>query len=119
MAVVVRCPACRGEAQVGPEAIGLLVVCPRCSEPFLAAAEAVPIGESANGRPGASRPRRARAEPVAPARQPLRRRRHQPAEPAPAQGPDPHDPPPPHSSGLPASVLVGLALLPFAIPLLW
>src|SRR5439155_23835406 len=63
--------------------------------------------------------RRARAEPVAPGRQPLRRRRHQPAEPAPAPGPDPHDPPPPHSSGLPASVLVGLALLPFAIPLLW
>lgn len=125
MAVVVRCPGCRGAAQVGPEAVGLLVVCPRCNDPFLAVEEAAPVAApakpSANGASRPLRPRRDRAEPVSPpdSTRPRRRRRDRPETQRPAPTRDPHDPPPEPAGGVPASVLFGLALLPFAIPLLW
>ena len=111
MAVVVRCTGCRGASQVGPEAIGLLVVCPRCQEPFVAIEEAVtvapmaPIAESVVRRP-------VRAQPI---REPRRRRDRESPRPAVSEPHDRHD----ASSRLPASVLIGFALLPFAIPLLW
>jgi hypothetical protein len=110
MAVVVRCTGCNGLAQVGPEAVGLLVVCPRCRDPFLA--DPVPFDVPAAPPPAPPPPPRpVRAEPVAPPR-PRRRRRAEPE-------PDPHDHPPPTGGGVPFSVIVGLALLPLSIPLLW
>lgn len=126
MLVVVRCPGCRGAARVGREALGLLVGCPRCPEQFVAIEEAMPVPPPAPPRP-VERPRgplappeanpsRGRAEPVAPppeAGRSARRRRPPRAE---AADPAHHEPP---AGGLPASVLIGLALLPFAIPLLW
>ena len=126
-AVVVRCPACRGASQVGPDTVGLLVACPRCNEPFLAVEEAAPAptpstpgplapGSTDRTRPIRPRPtprdtaRRSRgwAEPIAPPDSPLA-----------VSGPDHHL----HSDlapgGLPLSVMIGFALLPFAIPLVW
>src|SRR5436305_9914637 len=118
MSVVVRCPACRGEARVGPEAVGQLVLCPRCGGPFVAVEEAVPVVRPVEpvrpaarspseravvGRPGVGGQRaRRQAEPIAPpskdAEDPL-------SDLAPG--------------GLPISVLIGLALLPVVIPLPW
>lgn len=112
MGVVVRCPGCRGASRVGPEAVGLLVVCPRCSDPFLAVEEAVPVA-----------PPRPVARPVEP---PPSRQPRQPRPPRPDRDdsparpePDPHDPFAVETGGLPLSVMIGLALLPFAIPLVW
>jgi hypothetical protein len=63
------------------------------------------------------------ARPVAPPRRRPRRDGPPPEPAAPADEPkipDPeHDPHSPPVAGLPVSVLIGLALLPFAIPLLW
>ncbi len=131
MSVVVRCPGCRGAARVGPEAVGLVVACPRCREPFLAVEDVAPVAPGRPGGPGRSaappvappgeRPApRGWAEPVAPPPDdedeypppPRRRRRDEPAEAA-------HDHAGPPAGGLPTSVLVGLALLPFMIPLVW
>ena len=104
--VVVRCPSCKGQSRVGPEAVGVLVVCPRCQSPFLAIEDAAPVAPPARAaEPAAPKPRprvRRRAEPVAP---PRARLVHA----------EPHE----IGGGLPATVLVGLALLPFLIPLLW
>ena len=97
-----------------PEAVGLTVVCPRCHEPFLAIEEAALVVKPAS----VSR----RAEPLGPARQPVRapQRTRKTAEPVGAPGAyDPHDSPIAPTGGLPVSVLIGFALLPFAIPLLW
>lgn len=116
--VVVRCPGCRGASRVGPEAVGLLVLCPRCSDPFLAVEEAAAVAPApsrgparpADRRPrpaATTRPRRSRAEPVAP------------AGPGAAPHHDPHDPHAEGRGGLPLTVMVGLALVPFAIPLVW
>jgi hypothetical protein len=114
MAIVVRCTGCRGASQVGPEALGLLVICPRCQEPFLAIEEAPAVSLKA------AKPRRERAQPLAPESPPIRRRVRAEVEPvAPSNAHDPHDPPIAPTSGLPATVLIGFALLPFAIPLLW
>ena len=111
MAVVVRCTGCRGASQVGPEAVGLLVVCPRCHEPFLAIEEATLVAKSNR-----------RIETVYPSKPAARasRRPRPTAEPVGAPGmPDLHDAPLAPTGGLPVSVLIGFALLPFAIPLLW
>jgi hypothetical protein len=107
MAVVVRCTGCRSASQVEAAAVGLLVVCPRCREPFLAIAEATPVLATPLHQP------------VEPARQPRRRPgRREAAEPVhPAH--DPHDPAIEPAGGLPVSVLIGFALLPLAIPLFW
>ena len=112
--VVVRCPGCRGASRVGPEAVGLLVICPRCSDPFLAVEEATPVAPAA-------RPR----TPPRPRERDWDRDRDRPRRPRPVAGPgrapapDPHDPHAEERGGLPLSVMVGLALLPFAIPLVW
>lgn len=103
MAVVVRCPSCRGASRVGSEAVGLLVVCPRCSDPFLAVEEAVPVTPARPPRPD----RRRSADPPAPPR------------PAPAPAEPDHHAADHHHAPLPTSVLIGLALLPFVIPLVW
>src|SRR5437868_13522703 len=111
MSVVVRCPECRGAAQVDPAALGELVLCPRCNGPFLAVQAATPV---APARP-------AHADPPPPRRrEPRRRHRAEPVAPPTADrpaAPDPNDRP--LDGGLPASILIGLALLPFVIPLLW
>jgi hypothetical protein len=124
--VVVRCPSCRGAARVSADAIGHMVGCPRCHTPFVAEEEipVVPVARLGATKAPAARP--AAAVPVAP---PRRREAPPPEEPdsdvAPAEPvafeiPDPeHDPHRPPIAGLPVSVLVGLALLPFGIPLLW
>jgi hypothetical protein len=120
--VVVRCPGCLGPSRVEADAIGQMVACPRCEVPFIAAEEIVPtVQPQARPRTAATRPSVAKT--VAPAR----RRRQPPREETPPaasadkpKAPDPeHDPHLPHVAGLPVSVLVGLALLPFGIPLLW
>lgn len=110
MAVVVRCTGCGGLARVGPEAVGLLVVCPRCHDPFLAdpVPHPGPTPETAPPPPPTP-PRPVRAQPVAP---PPPRRRRRPA-------PEVHDHTPPVAGGVPFSVIIGLALLPLTIPMLW
>lgn len=105
MAVAVRCTGCRSASQVGDDALGMLVQCPRCHEPFLALEEASVVHRPAvpkSSRPAPPPRKRTLAEPV---------RDHTSA--APADGPQ-HT-----SSSLPVSVLFGFALLPLAIPLLW
>ncbi|MBA4065156.1 MAG: hypothetical protein C0501_15860 [Isosphaera sp.] len=122
--VVVRCPECQGAARVDPAAVGLTVGCPRCGHPFVARAEPEPPPPRPEPEP----------EPEPERRRPPRRRRRPPAPPpepddsdpglkspappppAPAEDHDPHRDAP---GGVPASVLVGLALLPFGIPTLW
>lgn len=119
MAVVVRCPACRGAAQVESEDVGLTVACPQCREPFLAieeAAVAPPIAPVVKRRPKQNEP----AE--EPRRRPGRSEPRHPKTHHAFQSPDSqeaHDPTLDSAGRLPASVLIGLALLPFAIPLLW
>ena len=159
MVIVVRCPGCRGASRVGPEAIGLLVVCPRCSDPFLAVEDRSPLAPASPPSPPPSRPatpppthptrgegrrtkdegRRTRdasrrappqergptrsqqprgwAEPVAPPADHPRNGQHATAPGEAGASADPH-----HTSGaegLPLSVMIGLALLPFVIPLVW
>lgn len=109
MAVVVRCTGCRGASQVGPEAVGLLVVCPHCHESFLAIEEAAPVVKPV------AKPRPVSTQPI---RRPARSRTV--AEPVHAHvSSSPHESPHPAGGGLPVSVLFGFALLPLAIPLLW
>lgn len=119
---VVVCPACRGASRVAADAIGQMVGCPRCQTPFVAE-EDIPVVQPLN-RPAAPAP----PLPAVPLAPPRRRRRPRPLddEPLPsaaapgAEVPDPeHDPHARPVAGLPVSVLVGLALLPFGIPLLW
>lgn len=115
---VVRCPGCRGASRVSTQALGQMVGCPRCEMPFVAE-EDIPIVQPSIR----SSPRRAPVAEVAPAAP----RRRLPAEYAPepsaptaTEVPDPeHDPHARPVAGLPVSVLVGLALLPFGIPLIW
>lgn len=113
--VVVRCPACKGASRVEPEALGETVACPRCHEPFVALEE-VPVVVPV------VRPKRARSPLAPPELQPpvvpvvVPRAEEHEAE----RGPDhEHDPHTPHAAGLPLSVLIGLSLLPFGVPLLW
>lgn len=107
MLVVVRCPRCRGAARVARDVIGVLVECPRCGEPFLAIEEAV-LAPSP----------RTPATPTARPERPERRSAD------PADTPNPDDDPNSHAlpelpGRLSVSVLIGLALLPFLIPLVW
>jgi hypothetical protein len=112
MGLVVRCPACRGTAGIDAAAQGHTVRCPRCDAAFVAVPEAELVA-----------PRRPKRNPTLPTRP------DRPIEPESPQLPpsdevsssreadhDPHRHP---AGGLPASVLMGLALLPFAIPILW
>jgi hypothetical protein len=116
MLVVVRCPACRGASRVEEPALGLAVLCPRCEETFTAVEEAEFLAPA---------PPRPRAEPARPATE-LRPRPEPEAPPLPTwsepdlEEPGPDDDAHPESqAGLPATVLIGLALLPFVIPILW
>ena len=113
---VVRCTACLGVSQVEAGALGLTVRCPRCDATFVAVDEAedlVPVRPARNPLLPASesnleprRTRRRRPEHVADHESNLVRELKE----------DPYHTP---SGPLPASVLIGLALLPFAIPILW
>jgi hypothetical protein len=107
MAVAVRCTGCRNAAQVGDDALGMLVQCPVCQEPFLALEEAAVVR-----KPGAGLPSRAATPPA-----PRKRVRAEPVHNH--NAPQPVDGPQFTSSNLPVSVLFGFALLPLAIPLLW
>lgn len=119
--VVVRCPACLGASRVETDALGQMVACPRCQVPFVAAEEVVPTIQPI--------PRSTPARPSTVASQPRRRPNYREEPPEPELTPPPievptipdpeHDPHLPPVAGLPVSVLVGLSLLPFAIPLLW
>lgn len=119
---VVRCPACRGASRVSVEALGHMVGCPRCQVPFVAEEEiqvVQPVARASKPKP----PARA-AVPVAPPRRLSAPLEYAPAADAPGEAvpviPDPeHDPHLPPVAGLPVSVLVGLALLPFGIPMVW
>jgi hypothetical protein len=95
---------------VDPAAVGLTVGCPRCGRPFVAAAEPEPP----EPEPAAPPPAPRRRGPLAPPPEPDDVEPPEPAAP-PEEDHDPHRDPP----GGPASVLVGLALLPFGIPILW
>lgn len=125
MSVVVRCPWCRGLSRVSRDAVGEHVRCPRCAADFQAIEEATPVAN-------ASRPAGTRRD------RPNRSTRYEQADPRGSADPqtasrdesdslsnpqhDTHTADP-HSTdqvgGLSVSVLVGLALLPFLIPLLW
>lgn len=129
---VVRCPACGGASRVSSDALGQMVGCPRCQAPFVAAADAPagPLPSRSAAAPERARPKSVRPAakprptavvPIAPPRRPhpAPAAESEPA-PVPVEAPDPeHDPHTPHIGGLPASVLVGFALMPFGIPLLW
>lgn len=94
MSVVIRCPACNNLSRTGSESLGQLVICPSCRGPFVATE--------------AARNRTARAIPVSapPPSQPENNDSH--SHDALASSP-----------ALPKSVLFGLSLLPFLIPLVW
>lgn len=103
--VTVRCPACRGQSRVDAASLQLLVQCPRCDETFVALEEAELVAASR------------RNSIVAPRRVPELSLPGQ-GKSAPVQEPD-HDPHRNPPGSLPPSVMIGLALLPFAIPILW
>jgi hypothetical protein len=113
---VVRCPVCRGASQVEAGALGFDVRCPRCDATLTAVEEVEVVAPVRPARypivPPAGPPERRRS------RRPVRTdppREHEPPA-APEPDHDPHRIPP---GALPVSVLIGLALLPFAIPILW
>ena len=117
---IVRCTVCEGSSQVESGALGLTVRCPRCDATFIAIEEIesvepfTPRRSSRNPTLPQPEPRPERAR-----RRPRRERdRNTNREPklSPHHDHDPHREPP---GSLPASVLIGLALLPFAIPILW
>jgi hypothetical protein len=126
---VVKCPACRAASRVSAEAVGHMVGCPWCQTPFVAE-EDIPVVQPIF-RPS-PRPTAAPERPVSPPRRrrprPLLEDEDEPApQPTTAEPARPNADPPdmehdPHArpvAGLPVSVLVGLALVPFGIPLLW
>jgi hypothetical protein len=104
---------------VEADALGQMVACPRCQVPFIAAEEVIPTVQ-----PKARSQATSAASPATHTRRRRRPSREKPVDvqPLPEEPkiPDPeHDPHLPPVAGLPVSVLVGLALLPFGIPLLW
>ncbi len=127
MLLVVRCPACRGASRVEEPALGSMVQCPRCQGTFTAIEEAELIAPgSASACRNPTPPTPAPSTPAS-ASPRLRRRLESlltppvlapeaPKPPAAEPDFDPHREP---QGALPASVLIGLALLPFAIPICW
>lgn len=111
MALVVRCTGCRGTSGIDDSERGLTVQCPHCEAQFVALPEAETVQSK--------RPKR---NPTASTR---RRKNLEPAESLPPSRTDSpaseadHDPLRLPTGGLPPSVLIGLALLPFAIPIFW
>jgi hypothetical protein len=134
MLVVIRCPSCREASRVEESDLGQTVQCPQCADPFAAIEEA----ELITNAPRSLFPRdiaNGTGAPTAgPATDPrLRRQRRRLFEPPAANDTPQADTPSapaadpnapfdtlgePHGS-LPASVVVGLALLPFLIPIFW
>src|SRR5262245_27688869 len=116
MAVVIRCPKCRAAARVGPEVVGRLVACPGCAVEFVAVVEVAVVARPAAPRPEDRDPAERSLRGKVGARRPL-----------PVAVPvDPDDGTavvaelyPEQPGGLPLSVMIGLALLPFMIPLVW
>lgn len=96
----VRCPNCRNLSRVGADALGRMVACPHCGRPFPAAPDS-----AAEPAPPVVRRARPAPRPAVPAVAP-------PVDDSAALGLDE-----PHHG--PAPGLVGLVLLPLAIPLLW
>jgi predicted Zn finger-like uncharacterized protein len=119
MLLVIRCPKCRAASRVEEEDLGLTVQCPRCADTFAAVEEAELVAPgpraAAAAAPELPDPPDPFPDPFEPEPPP-----GPTPEPEPAAHPDaefdPHREPP---GSLPASVLVGLALLPFLIPILW
>jgi hypothetical protein len=118
MGLVVRCPSCRGASMVDADARGHTVQCPRCEDTFIAVPEAEVV---ASGRP-ARNPTSPR-NPTLPISTRRRLEQESPSYPASDEvpkSPDHDHDPQAHSRGpLPASVLLGFALLPFGIPIIW
>jgi hypothetical protein len=112
MGLVVRCPACMGASGVDVEARGHHVECPRCNAVFTAVPEAelVAPGRSSRNPTLPTRTNRPATPQLPELPQPVK------LSPPPEVDHDPHRHPP---GRLPASVLMGLALLPFAIPIFW
>jgi len=116
MGLVVRCPACRGVAAVDPDARGHTVQCPRCEDTFIAVPEAELVAPGKAARNPAL-PRNPTL-PISSSKRPERESPRYAASEAVPHSPD-HDPQHHPRGQLPASVLVGFALLPFGIPILW
>lgn len=106
MGLEVRCPSCRGMAAIDAAARGRNVQCPRCRDVFVAVPEAA-----------VTTPTRKKRNPML-APQPSAEELELDRARKPDREPD-HDPHRHQSRGLPSTVLIGLALLPFAIPILW
>lgn len=106
----VRCPSCLNLSRVETEDLGRTVECPLCGRPFSAVDESTPTAPST---PPTVRPNRGwnpsspppPVIPVVPDR----------VEPPIAEDPFAED----ASSELPSGAVVGLALLPWGIPMLW
>ncbi|WP_439622573.1 hypothetical protein [Gemmata sp.] len=131
--VVVRCTGCRGPARVGSAGLGTAVECPRCRVVFQAVEEATLVVPGAGWVPPNPPPPLPWRGPSAPA---VRGRddddehdgdfddeggeSHEAAgtgDPVPDHK---HDPAGEDADGpLPASVFIGLALLPFLVPIVW
>ncbi len=105
MTHAVRCPRCRNLSRVGADALGRLVACPHCGDPFPAAPDPAFAPDPPIARRAAPRPRPAPPADDGPTVGP-----HADHAAAPEHGP-PHAGPPP--------ALIGLVLLPLGIPLLW
>ena len=93
MAQAVQCPRCNGWSRVGDSALGATVACPHCARPFTARAADAPA-TAPTARPAVT------------------------VFPRPDEDDDPHAP----ADGVDHSarpVLVGLSLVPVAIPLIW
>lgn len=117
MSLVVRCPDCRGASQVESAAVGLLVRCPHCASEFEAVAVIEPATPARPRNPTTTTaPPPPRPERTNRAERPRKRKTKRERELPPEHDHDPHRIPP---GPLPVSVLIGLALLPFAIPVLW
>ncbi|MBA4188315.1 MAG: hypothetical protein C0467_09945 [Planctomycetaceae bacterium] len=129
--VVVRCLGCRGASRVARSVLGTAVECPRCSAAFQAIEEATLVIPGTGWVPPNPPPPKPWRGPAAPteldddfdddedddeADDETESDEAVPAEPR--RQPSEHDP---HEmpSPIPASVFVGLSLLPFMIPIVW
>lgn len=131
--VVVRCLGCRGASRVATSVLGVPVECPRCGASFQAIEEATLIVPGAGWVAPNPPPARAWRGPTAPSElddefeednDELEDDEDSDLEDEsddsePVQGKPEHDPHEETSSPLPASVYIGLSLLPFLIPIVW
>jgi hypothetical protein len=127
MLLVIRCPKCRGASRVDEPDLGQMVQCPQCADAFTAIEEAELVAPGPRAR-GADFDPPSRRSPEPPPEPPSFDDEDDtpPPEPTPDRDAVPttqtdaeFDPLREPPGSLPASVLVGLALLPFLIPILW